>query len=188
MRWDLFLLFQALKTGLENLVYISPQQGTSQVLHWWEQSWSPGKGMCETEVPFYFVTIFSLDRVENTKWETLGHKYKFHKTETDNKVDKKKQMNGSDEKWLQTRKKENGKKEQMKPITWKGSKCYGKQISEISRRKISKKWDAPENCRLGEGKLWTGSYSGVSNKDQKMKHVFKLAPTRENDYKYGKNI
>lgn len=47
-------------------------------------------------------------------------------------------MNGSDEKSLQTRKKENKKKEQMKLITFKGSKCYGKQISEISRGKISK--------------------------------------------------
>lgn len=33
-------------------------------------------------------------------------------------------------------------------------RCYGKQISEISRGKVSKKWDVPENCKLGEGKVW----------------------------------
>lgn len=67
---------------------------------------------------------------------------------------------------------------------FKRIKCYGKQISEVSRGKISKKWDAPENCRLGEAM----NRELVSNKNQKMQHVFKLAPTRENDFKYGKNI
>lgn len=48
-------------------------------------------------------------------------------------------MNERDEKQLLTRKKEINKKDQMKPVTWKGSRRYGKQISEISRGKIKQK-------------------------------------------------
>lgn len=46
----------------------------------------------------------------------------------------------------------------------------------------------PRTAGWGKESYKTGSQSGVSNKDQKMKHVFALAPTKENDYKYGKNI